>query len=293
MFGKVKKTRNLNKPIIKILATPRLGFYESKQLRLLRRLAGKGSWIFSIAPRSRWTVQRLWAAITDVTERGYTQSRNGGGFRRGLVARKQILLPLRWIVAYWGQATPPLSRTLGQPLGSNNIEVVTDASPWGLGGYLASISQGTILQYFTSPITALDVSRYGVEIGEAAGQQYWEALSILVALRLWAKLFSNGKARFNIRGDSIVALTLARKLSSSSSRLNAIGAEISLELELFQIADVFVQHTPGKLLTCADWLSRVFSPSAEATPPPELASAKQRQVPVRDESFYKVWSIAS
>ena len=223
-----------------------------------------------------------------------TVSRSGGGFRRGLVPRKQIELPLKWIRAYWGQSPPPLRRTLGAPQGHCRLEIVTDASPWGLGGYLEDIATGTILQFFASPLGELDTQRFQVQIGDAAGQQYWESLSILVSLHLWGRHFSHGKAKFQVRGDSVVALTLATKLASTSPRLNALGAEISLQLEMLEIEEVYGQHTPGRLLVLADWLSRVHEPSGNAlSPPPQLASAKRRQSPVRDDGFFRVWSIAA
>ena len=90
---------------------------------------------------------------------------------------------------------------------------------------------------------------FGVEVGDCKGQQYWEALAILVSLRIWGKHFRAGRARLHVRGDSVVALTLASKLASSAPLLNALGAEISLELEMLEIAEVFTAHTPGKLLT--------------------------------------------
>ena len=75
--------------------------------RLLRKLAGKGSWIFSIAPRTRWTVQRLWAVVAAAAREGTTRSKSGrgGGSRFGLFARSQALLPLKWILAYWGSSS--------------------------------------------------------------------------------------------------------------------------------------------------------------------------------------------
>ena len=60
----------------------------------------------------------------------------------------------------------------------------------------------------------------------------------------------------------MVALSLATKLASSSAPLNAIGAEIALQLELHDIKEAFTAHTPGKLLVMADALSRMFSPAA-------------------------------
>lgn len=63
--------------------------------------------------------------------------------------------------------------------------MVTDASPWGLGGYLLVYT--TPLAYFTSAITELDERMLRVEVGRPEGQQVLEALAVLVALKLWRK----------------------------------------------------------------------------------------------------------
>ena len=266
-------------------------------VRILRRLAGKGSWIFSISPRARWVIQRLWGTIADASSRASTlsttSSKPGARQRKGMFARKQVEQPLRWVVAYWGRPDPPLRRTLGRPLGEANLEIVVDASPWGLGGYLEATNQGVVLEFFESKISPADSQRFKVDVGDCRGQQYWEALAILVSLRIWGKHFRAGRARLHVRGDSVVALTLASKLASSAPLLNALGAEISLELEILEIDEVFTAHTPGKLLTLADFLSRMHAPGGTAALPAELSSAKRRTPPIRDEAFYRVWSISA
>ena len=116
----------------------------------------------------------------------------------------------------------------------------------------------------------------------------------MVALKLWSRYFKSCHAKLQIRGDSVTALTLALKLSSSSAKLNSLGAEIALELEIMDISDVVAAHSPGKLLVVADYLSRLHEPGADvAAVPPELTSAKRRTVQVRDASFFRVWSISS
>ena len=158
---------------------------------------------------------------------------------------------------------------------------------------MEATSQNVVLEYFDSPISELDTRRFSVEVGDCKGQQYWEALAILVSLRLWGKHFRAGRARLHVRGDSVVALTLASKLASSAPLLNALGAEISLELEILEIAEVFTAHTPGKLLTLADFLSRLHAPGSSSTLPTELSTAKRRSPSARDEAFYRVWSISA
>ena len=91
----------------------------------------------------------------------------------------------------------------------------------------------------------------------------------------------------------MVTLALMSKLASTSPLLNAIGAELALDLELLDIDSTFGQHTPGKLLILADALSRLFSPDGDAQIPADLATAKRRQPKVRDDSFFRVWSVSS
>lgn len=78
---------------------------------------------------------------------------------------------------------------------------------------------------------------------------------MLTALRLWSRKLASHAAAFHVRGDSVVALSVAVKLASSSPMLNSIGAELALELELADITETITAHIPGKLNVTADWLS--------------------------------------
>ena len=65
------------------------------------------------------------------------------------------------------------------------VVIGTNASPWGLGGWL--MVDGVIKEHFASPITPTDVTEFGFDIGCKKGQQVCEALAILVAADLWAE----------------------------------------------------------------------------------------------------------
>ena len=64
------------------------------------------------------------------------------------------------------------------------VTISTDASPWGMGGYLTV--NGHITHFSASPITQHDINRFKYAIWDAAGQQLWESLAILVAIGLWS-----------------------------------------------------------------------------------------------------------
>ena len=77
------------------------------------------------------------------------------------------------------------------------MDIVTDASPWGIGGYLVIADK--ILSYFSCPLTAEVERVLQMKIGESSSQQVAEALAVLVALRGWEKIRSRWNNRSGCR----------------------------------------------------------------------------------------------
>ena len=212
-----------------------------------------------------------------------------GGIVRNCVFRNQVEIPLKWIVEFWGRRDAPLFRDVGLPMPLALLEIVFDASPWGLGAYLQVAATAHILEYFSDKIHDEDADRFGAAVGDPAGQQLWESLSMLVGLPLWSRKLASQATVLRVRGDSVVAV----KLASSSALSNAIGAELALELEVAGIMETVTSHTPGVLNSTADWLSRRFAPGSTSTMPRALSEAKERIAPRRDDTFYRVWRITA
>jgi len=261
----------------------------------LRRLAGKGGWIMNLLPKARWTVQRLWGAIAEeerCKREGASRQTKRGGPRTDLVARRQVEAALRWLVAFWGSPLLRLERTFGAEPPEAEFELIFDASPWGLGGVLIARKNGIAIQYFDEALTLEDCSRFEAQIGDAKGQQYWEALAVLVGLKVWAPLVARTRAAVRVKSDSVTALACACKLASSSALMNGIGAEMALVLEVHEISEVLATHVPGQLNDVADALSRLAQPGAPQTLPPQLLNAKRRRTPHRDAQFWTSWVAA-
>jgi hypothetical protein len=124
------------------------------------------------------------------------------------------------------------------------------------------------------------------------GQQIWECLAILVALRTWVDRWRKQRVNLRIRGDNVGSLLLALKMRPSSPQQAIVARVIALLMtEASFPPDIL--HTPGAAHIVADLLSRVFAPGGlgEATvfKHPALAHSVRRQVPRRSRDYYRAF----
>ena len=103
------------------------------------------------------------------------------------------------------------------------LYIIVDASPWGLGGVLQV--EANLVEYFASPLTEADLKRFDLKLGDPAGQQVWESLGALAALRLWAPRRQNRRVRLTVKGDSTAMLTTVLHMKAGSQRLGLIARE--------------------------------------------------------------------
>ncbi len=160
-----------------------------------------------------------------------------------------------------------------------------DASPWGLGGWLSV--NGKVVNHFSDAIASHDETIFGCKIGSSDGQQIWECLAVLVALRLWAPLFREQRMSLQVRGDNVGALMLLIKMRPPSSQLAIIARELALCIATASFPPNVV-HTPGIAHKLADLLSRVHKMGVEDTISHPALSHSQRDWPEpRLASWYK------
>jgi hypothetical protein len=224
-------------------------------------------------------LQPLWAAIS---------SANSGPANTVWV--KQIEHSLSWIRALFKAQIPGSTRTFSLEQFRNagpSLEIGTDASPWGLGGWLAS--SGVITHYFYSAVTQDDLDLYKIERGSCVGQQVLEGLAILVALRLWHDPSTDLKAQIQVRGDTVGALTLLIKMRPHTTHQTIIARELALAVSDFSFPPKVV-HTPGVAHKVADGLSRMFDPNHQdksILSHPALRHAQRTIAPDRPRSWYR------
>ena len=114
----------------------------------------------------------------------------------------------------------------------------------------------------------------------------WEALAILVAIRLW-RLSSHNAAVIEVRSDSLGALRSLNKMASPDPNLNTIAREMALDASEFLCEPSFFVHTPGIANVIPDKLSRMWMPKNPEALPSILNNVKKATVPIRDSAFWK------
>ena len=169
-----------------------------------------------------------------------------------------------WLLAFCPRQRGTLTRRIAPSRDHvTEITFTCDASPWGIGGVL--YSNGDPISWFADRITQMDTQLLRANSGESKHLTIWEALAILVGLRLWRSPDHTG-ASVQVRSDSLGALLSASKGSSSSPGLNHILREIALEDAELGNRISAGTHIPGMTNKAADALSRLWAPAPAAIP---------------------------
>ena len=248
------------------------------QRKVLHSLVGKLNHVAGLLVVVRPYLEPLWAAL-------YQGARN-----KATIWTKQVAMELHWFQVLFSSRSLPIIRTFTLAAFQRTgvlIEIGTDASLWGMGGWIAV--GGTITHFFACPISSDDQRILKVKGKE--GQQVWECLAILVAIRMWSHLWAQDRMILRIRGDNVGALTLLVKLRppAKNPAMGIIARELALNLAQLSFQPEAV-HTPGLAHVVADVLSRVYSPTGSGIVSsalhPALATAELSTAPVRNEEYY-------
>ena len=248
----------------------------------LRSLAGRATCVSSLLHTWRPFVSMLWAPIFSAKARC--------PFDESKVWRKTVDVPLAWMRAFLRGARGTLKRIylLSAYLQEGDlIEIVTDASPTGLGAFLRI--NGVIVEFAFGLLSTDDEKILMTKAGGSEGQQVWEALAVLAALRLWAPYWKEVRSTLMVRSDSVSALILLMKMKTSGAGTGVIAREVALDVAEALYEPHVCEHIPGISNIIADHLPRRDpSSSSSSTPlPTALRLAKRRSFHLRDAMWYR------
>ena len=141
-----------------------------------------------------------------------------------------------------------------------------------------------IHSYFACKISKFDVRLLGIVIGNSDSQQKCEALTVLVAIKLWISVLAAKKLVVALTSDNIAALSLVAEMKAKMSTL--IARELALILSETAFQPRFIQHLPGVMNQYADALSRIYEPGSKHEIPQGLRKARRLHPPLRDAHYY-------
>jgi hypothetical protein len=248
-------------------------------IKTWRSGTGKCQNIANIVPGIKPFCSYLWAALALPTGEDKQPRR-----RRDWIKVKKAQHGIQWLIQYFSGKAGPIQRTFRLTIPESCWMVISvDASPWGLGGILHH--NGTIVKWFADIIQDNDLRILHAERANPSFQTTWEALAILVAVRLWLRENHDG-IRIEIRSDSLSALSAAGKASSGSKSVRTILCELALDEADLVGGSCWLTHIPGKANKWPDALSRLHAPTKSSIPI-ELLTIERTPVVTRDQSFWR------
>jgi len=244
------------------------------------RLLGKAGRLAYLVPTARPFVSSLWGAYAGSKAAAKAGKREAPPRRH---ACRRFMSAARWLQTLLeppkgGEQLVPLEQTVLldlPPLGSDCPSVQADASPWG-GGAILFIARKPV-EFFQLPWSKAMASKFGVRVGDPAGQTTWELLTLYLALEIWG--FEHRSPGLLLMGDNTASLSSTLSLKGKSAL-----TQITRELAWRKVRRGWryaAGHLPSEMNTLADCLSRVTAPagSERRSFPKELECATRRLTP--------------
>ena len=166
-----------------------------------------------------------------------------------------------------------------------HLRLITDACPWGRGG--AYTVDMWIVGWLATQITAYEVKLFDHAIGDPAGQQTWEALAILIGLRLYKQWWQSSRSVLEVGADNVTALAMVTLMEAKGPGVNLVARELALDLADGCYRPDITQHIPGITNGCSDTLSRRFQPGKTFILPKVLAKIAESEIPLRENKYYR------
>ena len=240
------------------------------QPKFVRRLAGVLAWVATIVPHIKPFLAGFWEALA----RGESKP----------IPTKKLKISASWLAAFLRGQQGGIVVTHAWDPSDRRVRVrfCTDASPFGMGGVL--IADGRPRRYFAEVISDEDREKFSAEKDDPRFITVWEALAILIAIRLWLA-DAPIETRIEIKSDSLAAVKAIERGSSRAKALNEVIREIALAEALRGASLPIVKHIPGIANSVPDALSRLAAPVPSQLP--ETLHGVIRSRPQRrDGSFW-------
>ena len=194
---------------------------------------------------------------------------------------------LKWLVAFIrGQRGTTIRTYLLDTLDSpHTVQLLCDASPWGIGAVL--VLDGRATAWLADTVQPGDVEQLHIKAGDHRFQAILELLAIAVALRTWLPVWRQRRVLLVTRSDSMAALGALQAVRSTSAAMNVVVREIALDMaEGWYTIDV-IKHIAGVDNGWADALSRLSATEGSKSVPAELTAVPRHTCSLRSGAWWR------
>ena len=122
------------------------------------------------------------------------------------------------------------------------------------------IMDGAITEYLYQAVQDDDIVILGAARGDDKPQQVFEALALLVALRLWEMAWNGKRVAITVRSDSVIGLTSMLRFAASGTGPAVIAREAAITIGKCTHTPITFEHIAGISNAIADGLSRLNGP---------------------------------
>ena len=97
-------------------------------------------------------------------------------------------------------------------------------------------------------------------------QQALEALTMLIALRLWRSYWSEERCVLHVASDNMGTLSMLCKMQTRAASIGIVAREMALDVADAIYQPLVAEHVPGIANIVADYLSRMHGPDPPRLP---------------------------
>ena len=116
--------------------------------------------------------------------------------------------------------------------------------------------------------------------------QTFEALCMLIALRVWSHTWKTSRSTIAVRSDNTATLSMVTKMQPKSATLGILAREMAIDVANAIYEPSVVSHLPGVANQTADQLSRRFQPGVVYVVPPVCKNAQELFPPARNKAWW-------
>ena len=204
------------------------------------------------------------------------------------VWRSQFQNSLDWVLAFLSGQRGSLVRSYSFSTYARlglKVEMVLDASPWGIGGYLRE--DNVLKSYFWEKISEEEAAILRCTLGTSEAQQAFESFAALAALRLWSKRWPKERTVLCVKSDSLATLLLSLNLKSRGFGCNLVAREMALDIAEMSYKPDVAQHVRGIANIGADTLSRMAAPGSDKDIPEYFADVQRDRLLPRGKDLFR------